>query len=68
MWLRDQGIDNNDGGVGRERRAQGLRNDDRGVGGRRGIDGVSKGLETTTEAVRIWGQLRRLQRCDDGLE
>ena len=54
-------------GVGRERRAQGLRNDDRGVGGRRGIDGVSKGLETTTEAAGAWQQAILIYDDDRGV-
>ena len=48
MRLRDQGIDNDDGGVGRVRRARGLSNDDGGVENGRGIYDVSKVLETTT--------------------
>ena len=51
MCLRDQGIDNGDGGVGRGRRARVLRNDDGGIGGGRGIDDASEGSETTMEAV-----------------
>ena len=51
MCLRDQGIDNNRGGVGRVRLAHGLSNDNRGVDRGRGIDDASKGLETTTEAA-----------------
>ena len=51
VCLRAQGIDNNDGGVGRVILAHGLSNNDRGVGGGQGIDDASKVLETTTEAV-----------------
>ena len=49
MCLQGQGIED-DGGIGRVRRARGLSNDDEGVVRGRGIDDVSKGLETTTEA------------------
>ena len=39
--------------------------DDGGFGGGLGIDDVSKGLETTTEAESIRGQRRRLRHHDD---
>ena len=51
MRLRDQGIDNDDGGVGRVRWARRLSNDDGGVGRGRGIYDASEGSETTTEAA-----------------
>ena len=51
MCLRDQCIDDDDGGVGRVRRSRGLSNDDRGIRIGRGIRDASKGLETTTEAA-----------------
>ena len=59
MCLRAEGIDENNGGVGRGRRAKGLRDDDT-----RGIRDASKGLETTTDAAGD----RRLDReiYDDG--
>ena len=44
-------MDNNDGGVGRVRRAHGISNDNRGINRGRGIDDAYKGLETTTEAA-----------------
>ena len=52
FFLRDQGIDNNEAGVGRVRRACGLNNDDRRVSRGQGIDDTSEGLETTAEAAR----------------
>ena len=68
MCLRDQGIDEYDSIIDRERRACRLSDDDGDVGRGRGIHDASKGLETTTEASRIYGQRQRLQRCDDGPE
>ena len=38
LWAQE--IDDNDGGVGRGRRAQGLNNDNGGAGGGRGIDNM----------------------------
>ena len=52
MRLWDQGIDNNNDGVGRVRRAGRISNDGGGVGRGRGIYDASKGLETTTEAEK----------------
>ena len=49
MFLRDQGIDENNSGFGIARRAGGLSNSDGGVG--RGIRDASEGLETTMEAA-----------------
>ena len=51
MHLRDQGVDDDDGGVGRVRRARVLSGDNGGVSRGRGIYGASKGSETTTEAA-----------------
>ena len=51
MFLRAQGIDDGDSGVGKGRQYQGLSDND----GGREIDNVSKGLETTTEAAKIQG-------------
>ena len=65
MCLRDHGIVDNNGVVGRVRRAHGLSNDDGGVGRGRGVDDLSKGLETTAEAARIQGQQKRLRSRDD---
>ena len=50
MCLQVEGIDDDDGGVGRVRRAKGLSDDDRGSGRGRGIRDASKESETTTEA------------------
>ena len=50
VCVQAQGIDN-DGGVGRERRARGLSNNNRGIGRGQGIDKFSEGSETTTEAA-----------------
>ena len=59
VCLRVQGIDDNDNGVGRVRRARGLINNNKGVGRGRGIDHVSKGLETEVKVARdrrrAWG-------------
>ena len=66
MCLQAQGIDDNDGGIGRVIRACGLSNDDVGLGRGRRIHDTSKGLETTTEALRIQGQQQRPQRHDEG--
>ena len=51
VCLRDQGINNNYGSVGRVRQAKGLSKDDGGVGWGRGIRDASEGSETTTEAA-----------------
>ena len=61
--LRDQGIDNNNSGIGRVRRARGLSNDIGGVGRGRGIYNPYEGLETTAEAAvaRRWSW----EICDD---
>ena len=48
MFLRSQGIDNNNDGLDGVRLAQGLSNNDRAVGGGRRIDNASEGSETTT--------------------
>ena len=53
VCLRSQGIEDSDGGIGRIRLARGLNDDSGGVGGGRGIDNVSEGLETTTEAAAL---------------
>ena len=53
MCLRDQGIDNDDGGgVFRVRRACGLSDNNGGVVRGRGIYNASEGFDTTTEAAR----------------
>ena len=64
--MRTQEIDNDYGGVGGGRQARGLSNDNVGIDVGRGIYDASKESYTTAEAERIWGQQRRLQRCDDG--
>ena len=51
VHLRAQGIDDDNGGVGRVRRSRGIRNDIRGIGRGRGIYDASEGLETTKEAA-----------------
>ena len=65
MCLWAQGIDNKNDGISGGRRARGFSNDDRGVGRGQGIGNASEGLETTTEAARIWVQQNRLRRCND---
>ena len=54
MCLWDQGIDKDDGDVGRVRRAHGLSNDDGGVGRGRGIDNTSEGLKIRGRRQRLW--------------
>ena len=51
MRLWDQGIDNNDGGIGRVRRDFRLSDDDDGVSRGRGIYNTHEGLETTADAA-----------------
>ena len=51
MCLRDQGIDNNDGGVGIVRRACGPRYDNEGVDIGRRVRNTSERSETKTEAT-----------------
>ena len=55
MCLRDQGIDNNDGGVIRVRQARGISDENRGVGRELGIDDASEELEITEEAIEDLG-------------
>ena len=56
--LQAQGIDDEDGGISRVRRAHGLGNNDRGIVRGRGIRNASEGSETTTEEAgarqRAW--------------
>ena len=52
MCLQAQGIDEDNGGVGRLRLARRLSDDDRSVGRGRVIDNASEGSETTAEAAR----------------
>ena len=51
MCLRAQGIDNNDGDVGRVRWARGISDNDGDFGRGQGIHDASKGSETTTKAA-----------------
>ena len=51
MRLRDQGIDDYDGGVGRVRLARGISDNNGGVRRGHGIYYVSEGSETTAEAA-----------------
>ena len=53
MFLRDQGIDDNDGVVDRVRQARGLSDDGGDVGRGGGIYDVLEGSETSTEASSI---------------
>ena len=61
----NQSIDNDNGSVGRVRRAHKLGDDKRCVVRGLAIDDVYEGLETTSEAARIWGQRWRLRHCND---
>ena len=65
MCLQSQGIDNNNGIVGSVRQARGISNNNRDVGRGQVIDYAPEVLEITTEAARIQGQKRILQRCND---
>ena len=51
MRLRAQGIDGDNGGVGRVRRSHRLSNNDGGVRKGQGTYNASKGSETTTEVA-----------------
>ena len=64
VCLRAQGINNDNGGVGRARQACGISDNDGGVGRVQGIHNASKGLETTAEVAGA----RRLDQgiYDDG--
>ena len=65
--LQDQGIDNDDDGGGRVRRADRISDDNGGVGRGRGIYDASRGLETTTEAVRARQQDQVIYDDDEGV-
>ena len=65
MRLRAQGIDDNNGVVGRVRRAHRISNEDGGVGRGRGIYDASKGSETRTEAAVARQRSRGIYN-DDG--
>ena len=65
VCLRAQVIHNYDGEVRRGSQARGLTYNNGGVEVGQGIVDTFKESETTTEAERIWGQRRRLRRCDD---
>ena len=64
MCLRDHGIDNDDGVVGRVRRSLRLSDNEGGVGRVQGIDDASEGLETTAEAA---GDRRRSRGIYDNV-
>ena len=67
MCLRDQGIDDNNGGIGRVRRARGISNNNRGVSRGRGIHDASEVLETMPGAAgarqRFRGIYNKKRRC-----
>ena len=65
MCLRAQVIDDNDGSVGRVRRAHGRIDYEGGVGRGRGIRNASEGLETTAEAEVEGGRQRDQGIYDD---
>ena len=67
MCLRIQGIDDNNGFIGRLIRACGLSNDNGGVGRGRGIRDASKGLEKTTEAEVARPRARGIYDYDGGV-
>ena len=56
VFLRAQGIGNDNVILYRVRRVCGISDDDGGVGRKRGMDDASKGYEATTEASRIKGK------------
>ena len=67
VCLRDQGIDNDYGRVGRVRQARGISNNDEGIGRGRGIYNASDGLETTAEAAGARQQARGIYDNDRGV-
>ena len=69
MSLRDQGIEDDNVSIGRERRAHILSDHDGGVGRGRGIYNVYKGLKTATEAAGARRRARGIYNnngCVDG--
>ena len=64
MFLRAQGIDEDNSGVGRVRRARGLSNDDEGVGRGREIRDGSEASETKTEATGARQRARGIYDAD----
>ena len=66
MCLRDQGIYNDDGVIGRVRRARGISDEGGGVGGGQGIYDASKGSETTPEAAGVRQRVRGIYDNDGG--
>ena len=67
VCLQAHGIDNNNDGVGRVRRAQGLSDNDGGVGRGQGIDDDSEGLEMTMEAAGYWRHAQGIYDNDKGV-
>ena len=68
MYLRDQGINDKDGGVSRVIRSCGLSDNDGGVGRGRGIRDASEGSETTTEASGARQQAKGIYDDDGGVQ
>ena len=67
MHLQAQGIDDDNGGVKRVRRARGLSNDNLGVGRGKGIYDTSIGSETTTEAAGARKRARGIYDDEGGV-
>ena len=67
VCLRDQGIEENDGGIGRVRWARGLSDGNGGVVRGREIYDVSKGSDTTTEAAGARKIARGIYDNDGGV-
>ena len=68
MCLRAQGIDDEDGGIGKVGQARGLSNDEEGVGRGRGIYDASKELETTAKAALAIQQAEGIYNHDRGVD
>ena len=67
MCLRDQGIDDGNGSVGRVRQARGLSDDGGGVGRGQGIYDASDGSEKTPEALGARRRARGIYDNDGGI-
>ena len=68
MCLGAYGIDNDNNGVGRVRRARGISNDNGGVGKVQGIDDASEESETTTEAAEARRRDRGIYDNNGGVD
>ena len=67
MCLQANRIDDDDGSIGRVRRAKGLSNENGGAGRGRGIRNMSEGSETKTEAAGDRQRARGIYNDDGGV-